>query len=431
MNFFAQRVADWATEKHTPGAEQRAMMRETRGERDRMLGIVAKKLEGPQRSWIFRSPAPHRALAGSNLACGDGIASSAVTPLGAPSRPRPFVFRSPAPHRGQAGNNLQPGDGIASPVVTPLGGPSRPKPFVWRSPAPHRAVLGNNLSCGDGVANSVTTPLGLIAPPRLLLPWASHPRTRAIAGHGPVAGGVAGLINPPEGSPSSPPPRPVIAHLPPRRARVGNNLQCGDGIASGNVTPLGSVGPPRPFVARKGPQRARLGNNLQAGDGVASAVSTPLGTPPVSLVRPAISRAPSVRAHCGPLGRNAGGNPAAAQAVAATVARKPYAFRSPPRHRALVGNNLACADGFLGLVNPPLGTIPPRRIRQPWVSHPQSRAVAKGNPAPGPLAFITGPGTVSAADAITSTVRAADRQPLSVTAADRLLMDVGASDYEP
>ena len=51
----AQRVADWATEKHTPGAEQRAMMRETRGERDRMLGIVAKKLEGPQRSWIFRS----------------------------------------------------------------------------------------------------------------------------------------------------------------------------------------------------------------------------------------------------------------------------------------------------------------------------------------------------------------------------------------
>ena len=51
----AQRVADWATEKHTPGAEQRAMMRETRGERDRMLGIVAKKLEGAQRSWIFRS----------------------------------------------------------------------------------------------------------------------------------------------------------------------------------------------------------------------------------------------------------------------------------------------------------------------------------------------------------------------------------------
>jgi hypothetical protein len=43
---------------------------------------------------------------------------------------------------------------------------------------------------------------------------------------------------------SSPPPRPVIQHRPQRRAIVGNNLQCGDGVASQVVTPLG--GPPFP-----------------------------------------------------------------------------------------------------------------------------------------------------------------------------------------
>lgn len=51
----AERFKNWITDAETPGGDQRALMRETRGERDRMLAMVAKKLEGPQRSWIFRS----------------------------------------------------------------------------------------------------------------------------------------------------------------------------------------------------------------------------------------------------------------------------------------------------------------------------------------------------------------------------------------
>jgi hypothetical protein len=422
----------------------------------------------PAAALARRSPAPRRAIAGSNLQPAGGLVSRISTPLGAASRPKPFIFRSPAPRRGVAGNNGQCGDGNASTALTPLGSPSRPKPFVWRSPAPARARVGSRAAPAAGISSAVTTPLGVIAPPRLLLAWVSHPRTRALAGRSTAAAGLAGLTNPPLGSPSSPLPRPVIQHLPPRQARVGNNGLCGDGL-SGNVTPRGTVGPPRPFVARKSPARAVVGNNLTCADGIASQVTTPLGTPPVSVVRPAIVHVPSVRAHIGPQGRNGGGNRATAvaalgapvarapqmapraipsrartgplgrntgglaapQAATAAMARRPSVFRSPAPHRAQVGNNLACGDGLAGLANPPLGVIPPRRIRQPWVSRPRTRAVTTAHPAVGGTYFTQGSGTVRAADSITRTVSATDRHVMSVTAADRLLMDVTASDYEP
>lgn len=399
-------------------------------------GLVNQPLSsalGQQHAWVARSPVPRRAIAGSNLLCGDGIASAVSTPLGLASRPKPFIFRSPTPHRGLLGNNLACGDGIASGIITPLSSaPSPPpRPVIQHLP-PRRARVGNNVQCGDGIASTVSTPPGVIAPPRLLLPWVSHPHTRALTGHGTVAGGIAGLVNPPLGTPNV--PRPVIAHVPPRRALVpGSNAGTpGGGIGSRAVTPLGSVGPPHPFVARKGPHRAQAGNNLQAGDGIASAISTPLGSPPALPLRPAITRVLPVRAHTGPLGRNAGGLAAPAAApMGATAARRPPGSHPQPPHRALVGNNLTCGDGLAGLVNPPLGTIAPRRVRQPWVSRPQSRALAKGNPAPGPRVFTEGPGTVIAADSATQTVRATDRQVMTVGAGDWQVMDVTAADYEP
>jgi hypothetical protein len=113
------------------------------------------------------------------------------------------------------------------------------------------------------------------------------------------------------------------------------------------------------------------------------------------------------------------------------MARRPSVFRSPPPRRAQVGNNLACGDGLSGLANPPLGFLPPRRIRQPWVSRPRTRAVITAHPAAGGTFFTQGSGTVRAADSITRTVSAADRKVMSVTAADRLVMRTGASDSEP
>ena len=434
-----------------------------------LASAISTPLGAPARPkpFVWRSPPPHRGFAGNNGQCGDGTGSQVSSPLGSPSRPKPFVFRSPAPARGRLGNTLSCSDGLTG-VTTPLGGPARPKPFVFRSPAPRRALLGNNLSIGDGVTSQAVTPLGAPAPPRLLLPWVSHPHARAQAG--PSGRNAAGL--------------------------------------AGTITPRGSVGPPRPYVFRSpAPHRALLGNNLLCGDGLASAASTPMGTPPVSLVRPVIVHLPSVRAHTGPLGRNGGGNPAAAiaalgaasqrapqmapraiparartgpqgrnagglaaapvtqatacqhapspagragpgrarlgplgrntgglaapQAATAAVARRPSVFRSPPPRRAQVGNNLTCGDGLTGPAGTVMGFIPPKRIRQPWVSYPRSRAVTTAHPAAGAAFFSEGPGTVSAADSITRTVLAADRHVMSVSAADRLVMGVKATDSEP
>lgn len=307
----------------------------------------------PAASLARRSPAPRRALTGSSLQPAGGIASRVSTPLGTPPRPDPFVFRSPAPRRAALGRSLTCAGGLASQAVTPLGIPSRPKPFIWRSPAPHRALTGPRAALAGG-PTGVTTPLGLIAPPRLLLPWASRPRTRAVAGHGPVAGGVASRIVTPLGSPPIPALRPVIQHLPPRRASAGLYGRNAGGVASRLVTPLGAAGPPHPFVARKGPARAVLGSQGRTGAGIASGVSTPPGTPPVSVVRPVIVHVPPVRAHTGPAGRNAGGNPAlTAITLAAT------AYQHAPRR--------------------PASAVPARARTGPLGGN------AGGNPAPSPV----------------------------------------------
>ena len=58
----AEAFKQWVTDAHTPGDEQRAMMRETRGERDRLIARVAKKMEPMRKSWIFRSRDDSRAF---------------------------------------------------------------------------------------------------------------------------------------------------------------------------------------------------------------------------------------------------------------------------------------------------------------------------------------------------------------------------------
>jgi hypothetical protein len=51
----AEQFKQWVTDATTPGDEQSAMMRETRGEKDRLIARVAKKMQPMQRAWIFRS----------------------------------------------------------------------------------------------------------------------------------------------------------------------------------------------------------------------------------------------------------------------------------------------------------------------------------------------------------------------------------------
>jgi hypothetical protein len=50
----AERFKNWATDEITPGDTQREMMRETRGERDRQVAAIAKKLQPSRNSWTFR-----------------------------------------------------------------------------------------------------------------------------------------------------------------------------------------------------------------------------------------------------------------------------------------------------------------------------------------------------------------------------------------
>jgi hypothetical protein len=50
----AQRMKDWIGDKTTPGDEQRAMMRQTRGEKDRSMAVAMKKLEAAHKEWRSR-----------------------------------------------------------------------------------------------------------------------------------------------------------------------------------------------------------------------------------------------------------------------------------------------------------------------------------------------------------------------------------------
>ena len=104
---------------------------------------------------------------------------------------------------------------------------------------------------------------------------------------------------------------------------------------------------------------------------------------------------------------------------------------SPGPSRAHTGPQARNSGGLASQISTPLGSTAPKRIRLPFVSRPQSRAVTRGLAAPGPRAFLSGPGTVSAADRQVMSVAAKDRQVMSAGAADWQLERVTAADYEP
>ena len=241
----------------------------------------------PPRPVIVHLP-PHRAKVGPGTYLATGRAG-VQTPLGFQAQPaqRPVIVHVP-PARARVGLRGQAAGGVLSAVVTPLGSPSqpaprpviqhvpphrvvwrglaalnfpsavalyRPRPFVWRSPAPARARLGNNVQAGDGAYGTVT----------------------------------------PQGSPSSPAPRPVIQHVPGRRAWVGGDTGPYGGVTGRAATSPGAARPLRPFVFRSpAPARARLGNNLQTGAGAAGVI-TPQGSPSSPPPRPVIVHVPPHR----------------------------------------------------------------------------------------------------------------------------------------
>ena len=242
---------------------------------------------------------------------------------------------------------------------------------MFRSPQRARARLGNNVLAGDGVASQAVTP---------------------------------------QGSPSSPAPRPVIQHLPPRRvvwrglatqnfpvpvtpyrgrpfvfrpplparARAGSNLAAAAGIASSSVTPQGSLGPPHPFVWRSpAPARGRLGNNLGCGDGLASSTVTPQGS--IGPPHPFVARKGPQRASVGPRSRPHGGITSAAVTPQGAPSRpKPFIFRSPAPARARLGNNLQPGDGYASRISTPQGALSSPAPR-PVLQHvPPHRAVWRG-----------------------------------------------------
>src|ERR1039458_3640515 len=135
-----------------------------------MVSYAVTPLGSPGPRLPPEARAPGRRLVGRRG--GPGPASAAPVPV---TPAKPAAARSPAPRRASW-------RGLASQAVTPLGNPGPPKPFIFRSPAPRRSLAGNNLQCGDGIASRTVTPLG---------------------------------------SPSFPPSRPVIQHLPARRAVTG------------------------------------------------------------------------------------------------------------------------------------------------------------------------------------------------------------------
>ena len=213
-----------------------------------------------------------------------------------PVTPHAITIQSAAPHfsvrhrftRAWVGGSSGPYGGVAAPFpqVAAAQVPFQPRPFVARSASPARARVGNAASSGDGIASPVTTP---------------------------------------QGSLSQPPPRPVIQHLPPHRAKVGPGTYLAVGRA-GVQTPLGfkSQPPPRPVIAHIPipSSRARLGLHGQAAGGVASAVSTPLGSPSQPAPRPVIQHLPRRRAVIGNNGLPGDG-------IAVTIPAAPQAYRRP------------------------------------------------------------------------------------------------------
>ena len=151
--------------------------------------------------------------------------------------------------------------------------------------------------------------------------------------------------------------------MPPHRA-------VGKGVASSNITPLGSLGPPRPFVARKPGARAVTGRGGNAG-GIASPVVTPSGAPSQPAPRPVIQHVPPHRA----LWRGLGSSNITRQGAPACP--RPFVCRPPLPARGKSGNRGALAGGYGGVTTPQgaLSSPAPR----PRIQHlPPHRAVWRG-----------------------------------------------------
>ena len=358
---------------------------------------------------------PARARLGLRGQAAGGVPSAVSTPLGSPSQPapRPVIQHLP-PRRAWVGGSFGPYGGIGAPAA-PAAQAYRSKPFVFRSPAPARARLGTNLLCGDGYASPVSTPQGTPGPPRPFV-FHSPPRARARLGNNLLpADGVASQISTPLGSPSSPPPRPVIQHLPAHRAVWRGN-------ASRNITLQGVAGPPRPFVWRSPLRaRARLGNNLGCGDGYPSSISTPQGAPSSPPPRPVIQHLPPRRAVWRGLAsrivtpsgilapprkvqtfppkttRARIGRSTVAGGIASSVVTPPFVtfattyqrtapqIKRPAPARALTGRG-GCGSGIASrIVTPPLGA-PSNPAPRPVIQHlPPHRVVWRGNAVPPPV----------------------------------------------
>ena len=237
------------------------------------------------------------------------------------------------------------GDPLSVPL--PIGadmGPvavSRPRPFVARKAAPARAVCGPRSASSAGVASPVVTPLG---------------------------------------SPSQPPARPVIVHLPPHRAKVGPGTYLAAG-RPGVQTPLGfqAQPAPRPVIVHVPPHRAHLGPRGLAAGGVPSAVVTPLGSPSQPAPRPVIQHLPPRRAVW--------------RGFASRVVTPP-----PPVTTGLSslfgGEHVGGpGGGLVSFVVTPLGS-PPSPAPRPVIQHaPPRRAVWRGyaSPASIPLGILGRP----------------------------------------
>jgi len=299
--------------------------------------------------FIFRSPPAARARLGSNLACGDGLASQIVTPLGYP-QPfiSPIVFRSVIPARARIGRGVVAGGIAATAVTPPLGTPSRPKPFVFRSPAPARGRLGPRGLAASGIASAVATPLG------------SAPK---------------------------PPPRPVIQH-PPHRILWR-------GLATQNLPPVVTAYQRPPVqVKRPAPARAHLGPRGLPATGYASQIITPLGQIPparkVPIFPPKTTRATAGRRTVG-AGQIGLVNPS----PYGTPARPyPFIFRSPAPARARTGARDALGAGIASRIVTPLGSTPPAR-KIPQFPPKITRAWTGHNPVAGGVRGLTNlpPGT--------------------------------------
>src|ERR1039458_3875695 len=173
-------------------------------------------------------------------------------------------------------------DGIGVVYVTPE--PSPPTYSVWP---------GNQYCPSEAAQINADNAVAALGRPVI-----QHlPARRAQAG--PLArapgAGIASRVSTPPGSPSFPAPRPVITHLPPRRG-------IGRGLASTALTPLGVVAPPRKvplFPPRN--TRARIGRGTVAG-GIQAGANLPAGVAAYERTLPYIKRPAPARAIVGPGG---------------------------------------------------------------------------------------------------------------------------------